>query len=156
RSPIWSLPCGSIRRNQSCPRRRSSRTSFLPASMHEAHAMTRTFDTYLPPEQSRVRRVRLAAEVLDGVTLSRVSAGLSVTAQGLVGAPIVSAGVLFVWLEKPGRAPVWVSADPGRLPFDPQTANFPAPSENLVRVELAPQGGSPFGGGATAIRNRLI
>ena len=118
--------------------------------------MTRTFDTYLPPEKSRVRRVRLAAEVFDGVTLSRVSDGLTLTAQGLLGAPIVNAGGLFVWLEESGRDPVSISVDPGWLPFDPQVANVPALPERLVRVELAPQRAYPFAGGATGIRGRLI
>jgi hypothetical protein len=118
--------------------------------------MTRTFDTYLPPEKSRVRRVRLAAEVFDGVTQSRVSEGLRLTAQGLLAAPIVNASGLFVWLEESGRDPVSISVDPGWLPFDPQVANVPALPERLVRVELAPQRAYPFAGGATAIRSRLI
>jgi len=118
--------------------------------------MTRTFDTYLPLEKSRVRRVRLAAEVLDGVTLSRISDGLTLTAQGLRGAPIVNAGGLFVWLEEAGRDPVSVSIDTGSLPLDPQVANVPALPERLVRVELAPQRAYPFPGGVTAIRGLLI
>jgi hypothetical protein len=118
--------------------------------------MTRTFDTYLPPETSRVRRVRLAAEVLDGVTLSRVSDGLRLTARGLLGAPIVNAGGLFVWLAEAGRDPVSVSVDPGWLPFDPQQAAVPALPERLVRVELAPRRAYPFPDGATGIRSRLI
>jgi hypothetical protein len=128
----------------------------VPVITHEAPAMTRSFNVYLPIEQSRVRRVRLATEVLDGVTLSRVSEGLALTAHGLRSAPIVNAGGLFVWLEEGGREPVSVGIDTGWLPFDPQVATVPALPERLLRVELAPQRAYPFPGGATGIRGRLV
>jgi hypothetical protein len=119
--------------------------------------MTGTFDTYLPLEQSRVRRVRLAAEVLDGVTLSRISDGLTLTAQGMLGAPIVNAGGLFVWLDEGGRDPISVSVGAGSLPFDSQQAIVVPPlPERLLRVELAPQRAYPFPGGVSGIRSRLV
>jgi hypothetical protein len=124
--------------------------------------MTRTFDIDLPTEPSRVRNVRLATEVLDGVTLARLSAGLTVTAQGLLGKPIVNLDGTFVFLTEDGRDPVTVNIDTGWLPFDPQVVPvpplppLPQPEDRLLRIELVPQRAYPFPQGVSGVRGRLI
>jgi hypothetical protein len=124
--------------------------------------MTRRTDIYLPEDQTPVRSVRLAAQILDGVTLSPVSDGLKVSAEGLLGGPIVNLDGTFVFLTEPNREPVSVSVDPGLLPFDPQLAPVlplptnPVPRDRLLSIELAPRRAYPFPGGVTGIRGRLI
>ena len=62
--------------------------------------MSRPFDVQLPLERAYSRHVLFAVELLDAVTLERVSEGVEVIAEGLHGKPIVNAGGLFVWLEE--------------------------------------------------------
>ena len=59
-----------------------------------------------------------AIELLDAVTLARVSSGVKVVAEGLHGKPIVNCGGLFVWLEEPSEPLQKVSIDPGTLPYE--------------------------------------
>ena len=63
--------------------------------------MSRPFDVRLPLEQAYLREAMLAVELLDPVTLERVSHGVKVTAVGLTSTPIVNFGGLFVWLKQP-------------------------------------------------------
>jgi hypothetical protein len=124
--------------------------------------MTRTFDVHLPEEQGWLRSVRLAAEILDGVTLSRVTDGIKVTAKGLLSSPIINSDGSFVFLTEPNREPLSVSVDPGWLPFEPQSANVPPlpasplPTDRRLIIELSPRRAYPFPSGVTGIRARLI
>jgi len=124
--------------------------------------MTRSFDVHLPEEQAWVRSVRLAAEILDGVTLSRVSNGIKVTAEGLLGKPIFNLDGTFVFLTEPNREPLSVRVDPGWLPFEPQSAVVPplpanpVPADRRLIIELPPQRAYPFPSGVTGIRARLV
>lgn len=52
--------------------------------------MTRPFDVRLPPEQAYSREAMLAVELLDPVTLERISHGVKVTAVGLTSTPIAN------------------------------------------------------------------
>ena len=62
--------------------------------------MSQPFEVQLPLEEAYSRRVLFAIELLDAVTLSRVSQGVKVVADGLQGKPIVNSSGLFVWLEE--------------------------------------------------------
>jgi hypothetical protein len=62
--------------------------------------MSRNFDVHLPLERAYSREAMLAVELLDAVTLERVTQGVEVTATGLTGKPIVNYGGLFVWLKE--------------------------------------------------------
>jgi hypothetical protein len=54
--------------------------------------VSRPFEVYLPLEQGYLRRSLFAIELLDAVTLSRVSQGVKVVAEGLYGKPTLNAG----------------------------------------------------------------
>ena len=118
--------------------------------------MSRPFDIYEPPELAYHRRVLFAIEVLDAVTLERVTQGLKVKALGLKGLPIVNAGGLFVWLSEDLNALQNVTIEPGVLPFE--SVEIPAAQLKipLSIVELSPRSAYPFPPGLTAIRGALI
>lgn len=117
--------------------------------------MTRTFAT-LPAESLHLRDVRLAVEVLDPVSGERLRDGLRVHARGMLGAPIVNAGGLFVWTREPGRDPIDIAIDPGELPFEPLTAPAPAAPGLSMSVSLTPRIGYPFTVGVPGILARLV
>jgi hypothetical protein len=116
------------------------------------------------PDRGLLRRVQLAVEVLDSVSLNRVTAGLNVSVQGLVARPIVNSGGQFVWLlpreggPLPVPVPTKVTVDPGRLPFAPADVALPAalPSPPLIRVELTPRRDYAFAAGVAGIRATLV
>lgn len=118
------------------------------------------------PETAYIRRVLFALEVLDGVSLARVSQGLRVNAQGLRRKPIVNTSGLLVWLEEGNRTPQGLEIDPGELPYMksalPAAAlAVPAPPPPnarppLIRVELAPRRDYAFAAGVTALRGSLV
>lgn len=119
--------------------------------------------TVVEPFDSLNRRVLIAVEVLDPVAQTLVSRGVTITAQGLTGEPIVSWSRRFVWLDEGDRWPTAISVKPYRLPFTdqeiqpPRPPNFPAAtaSERLVRIILQPTAAYPFDG-VTAIRGLLV
>ncbi|NHZ64601.1 hypothetical protein [Massilia genomosp. 1] len=110
-----------------------------------------------PAESAWRRQVLFAAEVLDGVTLTRISAGISVNASALGQAPVLNAGGVFVWLDD-GRplAPQQVTVDPGLLPYQGASVASPVPPKRLVQIALAPARAYPFQAGTTALRFSLI
>jgi hypothetical protein len=117
--------------------------------------MTRP-EVHLPIEQAYVRDVLFGVELLDAVTLARVSDGVKVVAEGLHGKPIVSASGFFVWLGKDLTPLRKVTIDPGLLPYerverDPSELTLP-----LTVVELPPRADHPFADGVTGMRGTLI
>lgn len=103
------------------------------------------------------RDVLLAVEVIDAVTLERVTHGLQVRASGLAAAPIVNHGGLFVWLEPGGGTSAGtVTVEPGDLPYlRVDDVPAPAPPQRLLRIELMPRGDYVFDAGLTGIRASL-
>ena len=118
--------------------------------------MTRTFAVGLPLEQAYLRNVLFAVELLDGVTLARVSQGLSVVAEGLHGKPIVNAGGLFVWLNEDIGPLRKITIDPGVRPYEPLEVDAADVARPLTTRELSPRVDYPFASGITGLRGTLI
>lgn len=110
----------------------------------------------VPLERAYVRRVLLAVEVLDAVTLARVRGGVTVVAEGLAGRPIVSRGGVFVWLQQDAAGLRRITVDPGELPYE--RVEVPAADVRLPHtvVELPPRADYPFGAGLTGLRGTLV
>jgi hypothetical protein len=107
------------------------------------------------------RHALFAIELLDGVTLQRVSEGIEVTAEGLRGEPIVNYGGLFVWLEEKLDPLQKVLIDPGVLPYErvertKAQLNLPPAPQPLTTIELPPRVDYPFAAGITGVRGTLI
>jgi hypothetical protein len=118
--------------------------------------MARSFDVVLPFEQAYLRKVLFAVEVLDAVTLGRVSQGLKLAAKGLKGEPIVNTGGLFVWLKEGNSQPLEVRVDAGSTPFEGRTVPVGALPDRLLRIELAPRRAYPFAPGVTGVKGTLV
>ena len=118
--------------------------------------MARTFDVYEPLERAWTRKALLAVEVLDAVTLQRMSQGITVTAKGIRNTPVLNHGGLFVWRGDSLTGFDGVTIDPGALPFagvDLAQADVTRP---LHTVALQPLANYAFAPGTTAIRGSLI
>ena len=118
--------------------------------------MARSFDVHEPLERVWTRKATLAIEVLDAVTLQRMSQGITVEARGLRTAPVLNHGGLFVWRGGDLAGFAGVVVDPGMLPFartDLAQADVTLP---LHTVALLPLANYAFAPGTTAIRGSLI
>jgi hypothetical protein len=106
-------------------------------------------------------------ELIDPVTLTRVTQGVRVSAQGLANPPVLSYSGCFVWFKEDGDAwPESFSVDVGELPYE-QIAGTIAPparpddldnapvSARLKRVTLSPSVAYPFPDGVLGVRGRL-
>ncbi len=123
--------------------------------------MRRPFDIQLPLEQAYHRRGLFAIELLDPVTLFRVSQGVKVKAEGLGGKPIVNAGGLFVWLREDVGRLRNLSIDPGVLPYAPvqlrpDQLRLPPQLRPMTTIELSPRMNYPFAAGITGFRGMLV
>jgi len=109
-----------------------------------------------PPEPAYLRNVLFAIELLDSVTLERVSQGVEVVADGLQGKPVVNGSGLFVWLEEDLAPLQKITIDPGPLPYE-SVALAPAQLQMpLTSVELPPRVDYAFAAGVTGMRGMLI
>lgn len=128
--------------------------------------MNGPFEVYASKDEIAIRRVFFALELVDAVTLDRVSRGLKeVKAHGLDGKPIVNASGLFVWLEEDIERLEKISIDPGVLPYEATERS--RAQLNLERdrtqgrwpvttIELPPRSDYPFGPGITGLRGSLV
>ncbi len=73
-------------------------------------------------EKAYERHVFLAVELLDAVTLTRVSEGVKVVVDGLQGKPILNSSGYFVWLRENNPTIRKITADPGVLPYETRRA----------------------------------
>lgn len=113
-----------------------------------------SFPVALPLEIGFSRRVLMAAEVVDGVTLRPVTRGVRVLATGLRRKPLVNRSGLYVWLEEEGRVADEIVVE--SLNGDYQTARAtPLMPPDHRRIELPPAHGYRFPPGATALRGTL-
>lgn len=123
--------------------------------------MSQTFEVHRPLEVAYQRSIEFAIELIDPVTLERVSQGVKVIAEGLRRKPIVNASGMFVWLKEdtdPLRA---ITIDPQLLPYEKAVVpksnlNLPPSSPPLTVIELAPRSDYVFAVGTTGIRGSLI
>jgi hypothetical protein len=118
--------------------------------------MSSASDANLAFEVAYVRKVLLAAEILDAVTLEPVREGIAVSGSGLNADPIINGSGLYVWLEQGNRRPTQIVVDPLDSPYQGATAPVPPLPQRSVRIELAPKVGYPFGSGVTAVGGTLI
>jgi hypothetical protein len=120
--------------------------------------------TLISPD--RLSRVALlAVELVDPVTLARVSQGITVIAEGLANLPIISLSSRFAWFAEGDQWPTRFSIDPGRLPYEreeivaparPPKPDDPKPEETRVfRIILRPTVAYPFTEGVTVVRGQL-
>lgn len=110
-----------------------------------------------PTESAYQRKVLFAAEVIDGVTLARITRGVTVSASAIPTPPVVNASGMFVWLDDGvPLAPQQVSVDPGLLPYLGASVISPLLPQRLVQIQLAPGRGYAFQPGVTALRFSLI
>lgn len=110
------------------------------------------------------REVLFALEVIDPITRSFVTGGLSVKALDANGKPvdarpIVTRSGRFVWFAvKYGADLAMVEIDPGKLPFQKPAAPIDisqATPNQPVELVLTPTANYPFGDRATAVRGHL-
>lgn len=118
--------------------------------------MTRP-DVHLPLENAYVRKALFGIELLDAVTLERVSAGMTVVAEGLHGKPFVNGSGIFVWLDEDLTPLRKVTVDPGLLPYERvEIAPAQVQRRRLTTVELTPRVNYPFAAGITGLHGVLI
>jgi hypothetical protein len=128
--------------------------------------VNRPFEVHRPQDKIARRRVLFAVELLDPVTLDRVSYGMKeVKAHGLQGKPTVNASRLFVWLDGDIEQLQKISIDPGVLPFEETERtraqlNLEHDSTQgkwpLTSIELSPRVDYPFSVGITGLRGTLV
>ena len=123
--------------------------------------MSRPFEVKLPLEDAYRRRSLFAIELLDAVTLERVSQGVKVVAEGLQGKPILNHGGVFVWMQEDLTPLTKVTIDPGTLPYEkierePADLTLPPDPRPLTTIELPPRIDYLFAPGITGLRGTLI
>lgn len=123
--------------------------------------MSQTFEVHRPLEVAYQRRIEFAIELIDPVTLERVSQGVKVIAEGLRRKPIVNASGMFVWLKEDTDSLREITIDPQLLPYEKAVVpksnlNLPPSSPPLTVIELAPRADYMFAVGTTGIRGSLF
>ncbi|HEV8214266.1 MAG TPA: hypothetical protein VGP95_00480 [Gemmatimonadaceae bacterium] len=124
--------------------------------------MTSPSGLQIPMETAYTRKAAFAIELLDPMTLDRVSDGVTVTATGLrrtKGKPNTLG--LFVWVDEDTSALTKVSIDTGSLPYEsidltPGDLQLPVKPHPLTTVQLAPALSYSFARGTTGARGTLI
>lgn len=123
--------------------------------------MSQTFEVHRPLEMAYRRRVEFAIELVDPVTLERVSQGVKVVAEGLRGKPILNTSGMFVWLMEDTGPLQGISIDPGLLPYEKVTVpvnqlNLPPAVPPVTSIELPLRGDYAFAVGTTGLRGTLV
>lgn len=118
--------------------------------------MSRPAPVHLPLETAYRRDVLFAVEVLDAVTLTRLTQGVSVTARGLSGQPTVNAGGLFVWLKEDITKLQALEIDPGMLPYERRQFTAAELQLPLWTVDLPPRRDYPFTPGIAGVAGMLV
>lgn len=116
--------------------------------------MNRPFDVQM--EIGYQRKVLFAVELVDSVTLERISKGIKVTADGLRGTPVVNNSGFFVWREEDFARLRRLRVEPGVLPYDPEEFAPADVTRPLKRIDLRPRASYPIPNGVTALRGTLV
>jgi hypothetical protein len=98
----------------------------------------------------------LAVELLDAVTLERVTQGVDVTGRGIAGKPVVNHSGLFVWVRQDASKFDRLLIEPRDAPFERVDLPAAQVSRPLHTIQLYPLASYPFAPGITAIRGRLV
>ncbi len=117
--------------------------------------MPSRFPVGLPLELAWSRRVLCAAEIIDAVTLERITQDLSIRVDGLTRPPRLNASGFHVWTEELGAQPQRFFVDASATNYADAEADPPVPPEKSIRIELAPRYSYAFPQGATALRGSL-
>lgn len=107
------------------------------------------------------RKVLFAVELLDPVTLERVSQGIKVVAEGLRGKPTLNASGQFVWLKEDITPLSSISIDPVSLPYQSETVpadelKLPSDKPPIKSIELLPRTDYVPVTGTTGIRGSVV
>ena len=112
------------------------------------------------PETAYTRQGLFAIELLDGVTMSRVTDGVTVGAEGLTHrTPVINAGGLFTWLHEDITRLTKLTIDPERRPYQKaelKPEEIVLGARPITSVALAPRGDYAFAAGTTAFRGRVV
>ena len=116
----------------------------------------RPFDVRRSAAPAYTRTSLFGVELLDAVTLERVSSGVKVVADGLHGKPFTNSSGVFVFPLEDFTRLRKITIDPQVLPYEvvelePAQIVFP-----VTRVELAPRRDYLFAAGITGLRGSLI
>jgi hypothetical protein len=123
--------------------------------------VTAPLELRLPLELAYTRKARFAVQLLDAVTMERVSEGIEIVAEGLHSTPIVNHSGLFVWVNEDVGQLKKISIHSKSLPYEDveltaAELQLPSTSVPLTTVELAPNVNYAFARGITGARGSLI
>lgn len=103
------------------------------------------------------RRGLFAMELLDGATRERVFQGIKISADGLLGKPVLNSSGVFVWLDEDFTKLKKIIVQPEQRPYEPlEIPSSQIKLRSINPVELSPVVGYPFPSGLTGLRGRLI
>ena len=113
------------------------------------------------PEQAYLRSALFAVELLDAVTLERVTYGVRVQAEGMRAEPVINTGGLFVWRGTDATALQKIVIDPGTLPYEAREVEraalrLPPLPLPLTTIQLSPRVDYAFPKGMTGLRGTLV
>ncbi len=114
----------------------------------------RPFEIYA--EQAYARDVLFAVELLDAVTLERIGPGMTVTAEGLQGKPVVNNSGFFVWLQEDFEQLEKLVVNSGRLPYEYVEKAKADVQRPLTSIELSPRPDYSFPSGITGLLGTLL
>ena len=124
--------------------------------------MTSPTGLQIPMEIAYTRKAALAVELLDAITMDRVSEGITVTATGLRNNKAIRNRLgLFTWINEDVSALTKLSIDTGTLPYEsveltPAQLQLPPQPRPLTTVQLAPAVSYAFAHGITGARGTLL
>lgn len=123
--------------------------------------MTSPSGMQIPIELSFTRTAAFAVELLDPMTLERVSDGISVEAIGLRRKAIRNELGLFMWVNEDPAPLTLLSIRTGALPYEdvdlePAQLRLPPQPNPLTTIQLAPAVHYAFAGGVTGVRGTLL
>ena len=110
----------------------------------------------IPLKLAYTRDVMFAVELVDSVTLQRLSRNIQVDAEGLTRAPILNSSDIFVWLKEDFDQLKRLLIKPGMRPYEPVELEPNQISRPLTKISLAPRADYLFPSGITGLRGRLI
>jgi len=124
--------------------------------------MTSPSGLQIPIEIAYTRKAAFAIELLDPMTMDRVSDGVTVTATGLRRTKATANMLgLFVWVNEDTSALTKVSIDTGSLPYEsidltPNDLQLPLTAHPLTTIQLTPALSYSFARGVTGARGTLL